>query len=188
MFAYHNVVNVQSMRLQSPAVRSSIIILIGMSGFVFGWIQLLDIDSKYRIPQIVCLWTSVILIAVGMIAMNRMERSVKYHRDAILARNCFTGFLIPFLAIAGWPVLFFTAELAGAGTMLLLLLLFWILAWDQSRFVAKNLCLLICWRRVRLARLLIYIGQSVLIWGSLPIFIWFVNRMEGQGIHIIGWE
>ena len=175
------------MHFQSPAIRPSLVILIGMGGFAVGWILLLDDSTKHRTPELFCLWTTVALIFTGMIVLNRLNRSVKYHRDAILARNCFSGFLIPFIAIAGWPVLFFTADSAGAMTMLLLMPIFAILAWDQSRFVAKNLCQLIRWRRIRLARLLIYFVQSILIWGSLPIFIWFVIQLEAQGIHLIGW-
>lgn len=173
----------RTMQFQSPAILPSLAILSGMGGMTFSLVRLPYPSTNHHILEYVCLWTSVFVIVTGMVVLNRLSRSVKYQRDAELARNCFSMFSLPFAAIAGWPVLL---VLLGLGVVLMfpIMIALVVMAWGKSRFVAENFCEFIHLRNRRLVQVLFFLTQSFLILASWPIFVWMVNRLEANGFRI----
>jgi hypothetical protein len=166
-----------------PAIFPSLAILSGMGGMVFGLVRLQYPSTSHHILEHVCLWTSVFVIVTGMVILNRLSRSEKYQRDAELARNCFSVFVLPFMAIAGWPILFVLFVL-GVVMMFPIMVAFVIMAWGQSHSVAESLCELIHFRKRRLVQVILFLFQSFLILASWPIFAWMLDRLEAIGIRV----
>ena len=172
------------MQFHSPVIFPSLAILSGMGGMTFGLVRLQYPSTSHHILEHVCLWTSVFVIVTGMVVINRLSRSEKYQRDAELARKCFSVFVLPFMAIAGWFVLF-VLFFFGVIMMFPIMIAFVIMAWGQSRSVADSLCELIHFRKRRLVQVTLFLFQSLLILASLPIFVWILGQLEANGFRIL---
>ena len=166
---------------------SALTLLAGAGGMAVSFLFLASRNQLDVIAGAAGFLAGTILVAAGLLALAVQGQSPTSSQSAVHVVGCFGALLPPLAAALAWPVLYFTAFLAGMMMMPFVMFACIIWALVASESVAAHFSALCGWSDKGFLRVVVFILQVLGILASWPLFGEFLGMLEAMG-YKIGWS